>query len=76
MAARQVVVPAVSPIHVAIRGRGCADRIVVRQPQIELVHIQALADHNIKHYNLRGEGMDALDSDGADTVRRGGMRWA
>jgi pyruvate ferredoxin oxidoreductase beta subunit len=40
----------------------------------ELVHIQALADHNIKHYNLRGEGMDALDSDGADTVRRGGMR--
>ncbi|MEN8206981.1 MAG: thiamine pyrophosphate-dependent enzyme [Pseudomonadota bacterium] len=42
----------------------------------ELVHIQALADHNIKHYNLRGEGMDALDSDGADSVRRGGMRWA
>jgi pyruvate ferredoxin oxidoreductase beta subunit len=42
----------------------------------ELVHIQALADHNIKHYNLRGEGVDTMDSDGADTVRRGGMRWA
>lgn len=42
----------------------------------ELAHIQALADHNIKHYNLCGDGVDRLDSDGADTVRRGGMRWA
>jgi pyruvate ferredoxin oxidoreductase beta subunit len=42
----------------------------------ELAHIQALADHNIKHYDLLGEGMDKLDSDGADTVNRGGMRWA
>ena len=42
----------------------------------ELAHIQALADHNIKHYDLLGEGMDRLDSDGADTVNRGGMRWA
>ena len=42
----------------------------------ELEHIQALADHNIKHFNLQGDTMDALDSDGADTVRRGGMRWA
>ena len=42
----------------------------------ELAHIQALADHNIKHYDLRGEGMDRLDADGADTVNRGGMRWA
>ena len=42
----------------------------------ELAHIQALADHNIKHFKLRGEGMDAQDSDGADTVCRGGMRWA
>ena len=42
----------------------------------ELAHIQALADHNIKHFDLSGEGMDRLDSDGADTVNRGGMRWA
>jgi pyruvate ferredoxin oxidoreductase beta subunit len=42
----------------------------------ELAHIQALADHNIKHFNLRGDGVDALDTEGADTVRRGGMRRA
>jgi len=42
----------------------------------ELAHIQALADHNIKHFNLLGDGVDALDSEGADTVRRGGMRRA
>ncbi len=42
----------------------------------ELEHLQALADHNIEVYGLRGTNADPLDSDGADTVRRGGMRWA
>ncbi len=42
----------------------------------ELEHIQALADHNIEIYNLRGVGLDAFDSEGMDTVRRGGGRWA
>ncbi len=42
----------------------------------ELDHIQALADHNIERYGLRGDRPDALDSEGADTVRRGGARWA
>jgi pyruvate ferredoxin oxidoreductase beta subunit len=42
----------------------------------ELEHIQAIADHNIEIYGLRGEGKDAFDSEGMDTVRRGGMRWA
>jgi len=42
----------------------------------ELEHLQALADHNIEYYGLRGNGPDPLDSEGADTVRRGGMRWA
>ncbi len=42
----------------------------------ELEHIQAIADHNIEVYGLRGEGKDAFDSEGMDTVRRGGMRWA
>lgn len=42
----------------------------------ELAHIQALADHNIKHFNLAGNSDDALDTEGADTVQRGGMRWA
>lgn len=42
----------------------------------ELEHLQALADHNIEVYGLRGEGDDALDSEGADTIHRGGQRWA
>ncbi len=42
----------------------------------ELEHLQALADHNIEYYGLRSDRSDALDTDGADTVRRGGMRWA
>jgi len=42
----------------------------------ELEHIQAIADHNIEIYGLRGDGRDAFDSEGMDTVRRGGMRWA
>ena len=50
-----------------------ADDVRARE---ELEHLQALANHNIEVYGLRGEQADALDSDGADTVRRGGMRWA
>lgn len=42
----------------------------------ELEHLQALADHNIERYGLRAEKPDRLDSEGADTVRRGGVRWA
>jgi pyruvate ferredoxin oxidoreductase beta subunit len=42
----------------------------------ELAHIQAIAEHNINNYDLLGEGKDAFDSEGMDTVRRGGMRWA
>ncbi len=42
----------------------------------ELEHLQALADHNIEVYHLRAEHPDPLDSEGADTVRRGGLRWA
>ncbi len=42
----------------------------------ELEHLQALANHNIEVYGLRGrDGGVARDSEGADTVRRGGMRW-
>jgi pyruvate ferredoxin oxidoreductase beta subunit len=43
----------------------------------ELEHLQAIADHNIEIYGLRSDGSkDAFDSEGMDTVRRGGMRWA
>jgi pyruvate ferredoxin oxidoreductase beta subunit len=41
----------------------------------ELEHLQALADHNIEIYGLQGTGPDGLDSEGADTVHRGGLRW-
>ncbi len=42
----------------------------------ELEHLQALADHNIEIYRLRAQSPDPRDSEGADTVRRGGLRWA
>ncbi|MDX1698555.1 MAG: hypothetical protein R3308_09730, partial [Thiohalobacterales bacterium] len=42
----------------------------------ELDHLQALADHNIEVYGLRGAQPDSRDSEGADTLTRGGMRWA
>lgn len=42
----------------------------------ELEHLQALADHNIDIYELRGTQPDSRDSEGADTLGRGGMRWA
>jgi pyruvate ferredoxin oxidoreductase beta subunit len=42
----------------------------------ELVHVQALADYNIERYGLRAPGPEPRDSEGADSVRRGGARWA
>jgi pyruvate ferredoxin oxidoreductase beta subunit len=41
----------------------------------ELEHLQALANHNIEVYRLRADAAGARDSEGADTVRRGGLRW-
>lgn len=37
-------------------------------------HLQALADHNIATYGLKGVGRDDLDSAGIAAVRRGGPR--
>ena len=42
----------------------------------ELAHIQALADQNIETYGLQGAIPEPLDTEGADTVRRGGLRFA
>ena len=50
-----------------------ADDVRARE---ELEHLQALADHNIETYGLLGDGDDPMDTEGVDTVRRGGMRWA
>jgi len=41
----------------------------------ELAHLQALADQNIEAYALQGGPPDAQDTEGADTVRRGGLRF-
>ena len=38
----------------------------------ERQHLQALADHNIALFNLRGDHADPMDTAGMDTVRRGG----
>jgi pyruvate ferredoxin oxidoreductase beta subunit len=43
--------------------------------QQELEHIQAIANYNIENYSLLGEGKDNFDSEGMDTVKRGGLRW-
>ncbi len=41
-----------------------------------LEHLQAIADANIERYGLLASGPEPRDSEGADTVRRGGTRWA
>ncbi|MCL5284377.1 MAG: thiamine pyrophosphate-dependent enzyme [Nitrospirae bacterium] len=41
----------------------------------ELEHLQALADANIERYGLLSDSPDPRDSEGSDSVRRGGMRW-
>jgi pyruvate ferredoxin oxidoreductase beta subunit len=41
----------------------------------ELAHLQALADANIERYGLRATA-GGLDTESADTVRRGGGQWA
>lgn len=42
----------------------------------ELEHLQAIADHNIAYYNLEADADDTCDTDSADTVQRGGAKWA
>ncbi len=42
----------------------------------ELEHFQALADHNIEKFGLLGIDSQSQDSEGADTVQRGGMHYA
>ncbi len=42
----------------------------------ELEHLQAIAERNIERYELRGVRAESYDTEGADTVHRGGDRWA
>ena len=42
----------------------------------ELQHLQELADYNIEAYGLRAGSPEPHDSEGSDTVRRGGQRWS
>jgi pyruvate ferredoxin oxidoreductase beta subunit len=48
----------------------------VPEARAELQHLQELADYNIDLYELTGGEAEPLDSEGSDTVRRGGMRWS
>jgi pyruvate ferredoxin oxidoreductase beta subunit len=50
-----------------------ADSLEARE---ELEHLQQLADHNIERYGLSGGQPEPRDTEGADTVGRGGMRWS
>jgi len=42
----------------------------------ELEHLQAIADHNIAFYRLEAEADDTCNTDTADSVQRGGAKWA
>jgi pyruvate ferredoxin oxidoreductase beta subunit len=48
----------------------------VAEAREELQHLQEIADHNIELFGLRSIEIEPLDSEGADTVRRGGLRWS
>lgn len=42
----------------------------------ELEHLQAIADHNISFYRLEADADDTCNTDTADSVQRGGAKWA
>ena len=46
------------------------------EAQEELKHLQQLADYNIERYRLTSGQPEARDTEGTDTVTRGGMRWS
>jgi len=67
----------IRPVTDYLKLQGRFRHLFEDQPQAreELEHLQALANHNVEIYRLRGEQAEPRDSEGADTVRRGGMRW-
>ncbi len=63
------------PVADYLKGQGRFAHLFVEgdpRAREEREHLQALADYNIERYGLAGEGTDPYDTDGADTVRRGG----
>jgi len=46
----------------------------VPEAREELEHLQELANYNVELYGLRGERAEPGDSEGSDTVTRGGLR--
>jgi pyruvate ferredoxin oxidoreductase beta subunit len=74
------VVPIREPLPVVdyLKRQGRFRHLFADEPRAkeELHHLQALADHNIEIYGLRGEGNELRNTDNMDTVRRGGLRWA
>jgi pyruvate ferredoxin oxidoreductase beta subunit len=68
----------VRPIVEFLRTQGRFRHLFADDPRAreELEHLQALAEFNIERFGLKGQGPERLDSEGADTLRRGGVRWA
>lgn len=46
------------------------------QANEERAHLQAIAEANVARWELGGGSPDPHDTEGADTVRRGGAHWA
>lgn len=63
------------PVVDYLQGQGRFRHLFSDDPRAleEREHLQALADHNISTYGLAIDQADPLDSEGADTVRRGGL---
>lgn len=69
---------AVRPVVEFLKLQGRFRHLFADDPRAreELEHLQALADHNIERFGLAGGEPERTDSEGADTVSRGGARWA
>jgi pyruvate ferredoxin oxidoreductase beta subunit len=64
----------VRPVGDYLRKQGRYSHLFEDTPEAreELQHLQELADYNIELFGLAGSGDRQFDTDGADTVRRGG----
>ncbi|MFP4131889.1 MAG: thiamine pyrophosphate-dependent enzyme [Thiohalospira sp.] len=64
------------PVEAFLRPQGRFRHLLGDDPRAreERAHLQALADHNIERWGLAGQAPEPGDSEGADTVHRGGAR--
>jgi pyruvate ferredoxin oxidoreductase beta subunit len=66
------------PVSDYLRPQGRFHHLFEDAPEAreELQHLQEIADYHIELYGLRGSGSEPMDTEGADTIRRGGLRWS